>query len=372
MRIILTPDDMGDQSYQLILPALTVVDQVVVWRPSLHKIDSLHAIGKIEFSAQQFFQLIEKGFVVVGGRHDWFADESGRKSVSYWSGSPWTKLDSSLKTIKRNDERIAFALRRAISLDPGQGEVWARRQLEVGYKDLQLAREILASRSVPPGFMRLLDAAETEDDKLKILLRHARNLSMIESETHCDLSLQPFSYIQEIATIGAKPRNLKENKTIKEREALARGVEILKRLSKFKNFGDWTEFLESAERREFSRAFAPYLTTVQAIEDFSSELESQVGMLSWGEAIKPDAWAAITFVVSLGISVASNPLATLAGISGLAVSAVQLAPKLPRKLNLTEIDEAKKVRWAFMLRGNAKVTERGFNKLMRDLRSERK
>jgi hypothetical protein len=219
--------------------------------------------------------------------------------------------------------------------------------------------------------LKHLDAARDEESKLKTLLRDARNISMIESETLCDISLHPFLYVQEIATVGSKPKNVKEKKAILEREALARSVEVLKRLSKFRRFEDWLEFLESAEKREFSRAFAPYLTSVQTIEGFADELENQVRLLSWKEAVTPNTWTAMTFFVSLAVSLAGGPLGTIAGIGGLAVSAVGLAPKISTKLNVTEIDEAKKVRWMFMLRGKASVTERGFKRLMRDIRGGR-
>jgi hypothetical protein len=328
MRIVMMPDDFGESIYKLLPYALTMCEQVAIWRPSLKQIDNLSKRDEIPYDVDDFLRFVEENIVVSVGRADWYQGPSGRAANKDWADQcPWYQgKDETLRKFSMQDEGLPLPARRVIKAPRPQGPEWAEELVDKNPDALKLAAKYLKNNAVPEGYIRRAESLSGINRGLSVL-SNARNASLAIGEASAHMTIEPSQFAKNIAALGNRPSFEAASGELPSNESFYELLQILKNAFPFESSEKFSRFLKSSDRKLVLNWMQKLLMVEgihgQLLADLYSERFSP-SIKNWPDW-KPSRYGLITSLAAIPFelyaiifqNVAPNYLNLTIGISGL-------------------------------------------------------
>jgi hypothetical protein len=292
-----------------VLPTMLFLsDRLTLWAPSATQFREAKKRGESMLGPEDILYLVQKKHIQVIGRKDWLTSPAERER-SKWRHALWDDdFDDQIAEIALADEELARPDRRVVFIDKEDGWDWADKQMESFTQAAATARELLAQRRLPPGFLQKATRqgrpVKKEDKerfeaaaksahiplaqwmRIRSVLRDARNHEAGFEFAECNLSVEPSEHVEAVPSIMG-PRAHQDDKDyhLPTNAQLWEFLRIAASLSRPRNVHQIEKLKERPDRDELVREMTPYMTNPNAALELKRQLKTD--RPGWGSVLNP-------------------------------------------------------------------------------------
>jgi hypothetical protein len=339
--------------YSLVPIMLLASETTTLWAPSPWQIESGH--DRLSLTWQEFLVLIRdarnkdgRPRLRVIARKPWLVDPNceSRKKAPHGTWHP--EFDGGLLRLFEDDLKH-------YDTDPGkcrvcraedeEGWTWAGQQVRdktVAYFE---AQERYRKKTLPPGFLRKADnRGGSEDDRIEVVLRDARNHQDAIGLADADFPVEPSIHADAIQAIypcelptSARPPHRRITA-----ERIMNALEIAASLSRPRNVDEWLRFLEREEVEQVREELSALMRSPHPGQDLLEELEGRSQPPSLLDAVVPrdgrealKRYGGLPWAIISLLQAAHDPLALIVAVGSGLWTAWESSEGLREKLSIS-------------------------------------